>query len=163
MAVGGTASIFRIDAVGEGEADAETANQTIEFNTGAGNPDARGHLSSVTVELDEDTSSHPNPNRHLTQWQANKLGTIIVTFRGYFDKPTSAGGITRFINWMTNDKTNAALKFGRFGIRVNNMSQLDLTPSGAIGYILKKVTVTDVEEYQSRAEFVAVLYRNGAV
>ncbi len=163
MAVTGTASIFRIDSNGDTESDAEIANETIEFGTGATDPDARSHLSSVTIEYNEDTSIHPNPNRHLSQIQSGKLGTQIVTLRGFFDRPSSAGGITKLINWMENDKANTALPFGRTGLRVDNMSQLDLLPTSTKGYVLKSALVTDVEEMQSRAEFVVVLYRNGAL
>ena len=163
MAVSGTASIFRIDANGETETTAEAANETIEFGTGATDPDAFSHLESVEIEYDEDTSTHPNPNRHLSQIQANKLGTQIVTFKGFFDRPNSSGGITKLNNWMVNDKDATGLKFGRFGIRVDTMSQLNLTPSTTIGYILKSVVIKDIEEYESRAEFTAIFYRNGAI
>jgi len=159
----GTSAIFRIDANGETEATARAADEIIEFNTGAVVPDARSKAASWKIGFVEDLSIHPNPNRHLSQIQAGKLGTQIVTIRGHFLTPKSAGGITKFFNWMTNDKTNAALKFGRFGIRDDNMSQLDLTPSTTIGYILQSFDAEDVTEYQDKAEFIAVLYRNGAV
>lgn len=163
MVQAGNAAIFRIDTNGETEVTAKTANQIIEFNGDAGSPDARSKLRSAKIKFTEDISIHPNPNRHLSQVQAGKLGVQIVTLRGYFTTPKSAGGITRFFNFMTNDKTNSALKFGRFGIRVDNMSQLDLTPSTAIGYILQDFEVEDVEEFQDKAEFTAILYRDGAV
>jgi len=159
----GTASVFRIDANGETETTARTANEIVEFNTGATNPDARSKLASLKIGFIEDISIHPNPNRHLSQIQAGKLGTQIITITGHFTTPKSAGGITKFFNWMVNDKTNAALKFGRFGIRLDNMSQVDLTPSTTIGYILQSFDVTDVEEFQDEAKFVAILYRDGNV
>jgi len=159
----GTASIYRIDANTETEATARTANEIIEFGTGATNPDARSHLASLRIHFTEDLSIHPNPNRHLSQIQAGKLGVQIVTIKGYFDRPASAGGITKLINWMTNDKTNSALKFGRFGIRADNMSQVDQTPSTTIGYILQDFFVEDIEEFQNRANFECILYRDGAV
>ena len=163
MVQAGNSAIFRIDVNGETEATAKTANELIEFNGDAVEPDARSKLRSAMIKFTEDISIHPNPNRHLSQIQAGKLGVQIVTLRGYFKTPKSAGGITKFFNWMVNDKTNTALKFGRFGIRVNNMSQLDLTPSTTIGYILQDFQVDDIEEFQDKAEFTAILYRDGAV
>jgi len=159
----GTGSIFRIDANTETEATARTANEIVEFNTGATNPDARSKLKSARINFIEDISIHPNPNRHLSQIQDGKLGTQIITVTGQFVTPASAGGIAKFFNWMTNDKTNASLPFGRFGVRFDNISQIDLTPSSTIGYILQEFWVEDVEEYQNKADFTAILYRNGAV
>ena len=159
----GTASIFRIDATGDTEADAVTANQIVEFNTGAVNPDSRSHLSSVKLKMIEDVAIHPNPNRHLSRVSDSKLGTIEYTITGYFDRPAAATGITRFFNWMIQDKTNSDLDFGRFGIRVDNMSQVDLTPSGTIGLILVDFEVADIDEFQSHAPFTARLLRSGSV
>jgi len=159
----GTAAIFRIDAVGQTETTATAANEIVEFNTGATNPDGNSKLQSSRIEFIEDISIHPNPNRALSQIQDGKLGTQIVTLKGFFKIPRSAGGIAKFLNWMVNDKTNTALKFGRFGIRVDNISQLDLTPSAAIGYILQSFWVEDIEDFQSLARFEAVLYRDGTV
>ncbi len=159
----GTSAIYRIDTTGETESDATTANEIIEFGTGATNPDARSILKSVRIQHIEDLSIHPNPNRHLSQIQANKLGTIEYIIRGEFKRPDSAGGVTKLLNWMTNDKTNTSLPFGRFGIRVDNISQLDLTPSATIGLILFNSWIEDVEDFQSNAEFELHLYRNGSV
>jgi len=159
----GTAAIFRIDANGETEATARAADEIVEFNSGALIPDARSRMKSLKIGYVEDISIHPNPNRHLSQIQAGKLGTQIVTIMGYFTTPKSAGGITKFLNWMINDKTNSALKFGRFGIRDDNMSQVDFTPSTTNGYILQSFEVEDVTEFQDKAIFTAILYRDGAV
>lgn len=160
MAVAGTASIFRIDTTGETEITAEVANQTVEFN-GGGNPDSRSYIDSLEVSLIEDVSLHPNPNRHLTQIQDGKLGTKEVIVKGFFKTPDSAGGILKFNNWMIQDKTNASLPYGRFGLRYDNMSQFDLTPSSTVGYILYDFKVKNVEEFQNKAVFEARLYLNG--
>ena len=160
MVQAGTAAVFRIDAVGNTEATAKTANEIVEFN-GGDNPDALGSTDSLEVSLIEDVSLHPNPNRHLTQIQDGKLGVKEIILKGFFKTPDSAGGIAKFNNWMVNNKTNAALPYGRFGLRYDNMSQFDLTPSATVGYILYDFKVRDVEEYQGKAEFVARFYLNG--
>lgn len=159
----GTAAIFRIDANGDTETTATSGNQIIEFNLGATNPDGRSHASSLEWGFVEDLGIHPNPNRHLSRISDSKLGTIGFKITGYFDRPSSAGGIARSINWMSQDKTNASLPHGRFGLRWDNMSQADLTPSSTIGLILYDFKVTDIPEFQSHADFVALLYRSGSV
>jgi len=165
MALDGTFSIFRIDAAGDTEITSQgyATPSVVEFNVGASRPDARSHTSSVNIKYTEDISIHPNPNRHLSQIQAGKLGVQVLTIRGYFETPNSAQGIAKLINWMENDKTNASLPFGRFGIRSSNMTQIALTPSATAGYILVDVDITDVEDIQNVADFTAVLYRNGSV
>ena len=164
MALDGTFSIFRIDTTGDTEITAQgyTTPSVVEFNTGASRPDSRGHISSVKMKMTEDISIHPNPNRHLSQIQAGKLGVQVVTIKGYFETPSSAGGLTRLLNWMATDKDNASLPFGRFGIRSSKVSQFDLTPSATSAYVLQDFEVDDVEDIQNKAEFTAVLYRNGS-
>jgi len=164
MTLDGTFSIFRIDATGDTEVTAQgySTPSVVEFNTGANRPDARSHVSSATIKFTEDISIHPNPNRHLSKIQAGKLGVQLLTIRGYFETPNLAQGIGRIFSWMTTDKTNASLPFGRFGVRSSNMSQIDLTPSAVAAYILHDLEVTDVEDVQNRADFTISMYRNGA-
>ncbi len=161
MATAGTASIFMITTNGDTELTAQLAGNTVEFNGGA-TPDSRGYVDSMEVHLIEDISLHPNPNRHLTQIQDGKLGTKEVIIKGFFKTPDSAGGITKLNNFMLADKTNASLPYGRFGIRYDNMSMFNLTPSASVGYILYDFVVKNVEEYQDKAIFTARLYLNGS-
>lgn len=159
----GSASIFRIDTVGDTESDARTASQIVEFNGTGLTPDDQSFIESLEVHYIEDVSIHPNPNRHLSQIQDGKLGMIELTLRGTMTTPNTALAIQVFNNWMIQDKTNSSLAFGRFGLRYDNMSQLNLTPSGTIGYILYDFIIKDVEEFQDKAVWEARLYRNGSV
>lgn len=157
----GTASIYRIDSNGDTESTARTANEIVEFNGSSLNPDDLSYTTSFKTHYINDVSLHPNPNRHLTQIQDGKLGIIEIEIQGVFSTPDSALGITRFDAWMKNDKTNTSLPFGRFGIRYDNMSQFDLTPTSTTAYILYDFEVIDVDEYQDKASWVARLYKNG--
>jgi hypothetical protein len=163
MAEAGTVAIFRIDANGEFEADAKTANQLIEFNDDAEEPDGNGHVESVDVEYIEDISIHSNPGRHLNHIQANKLGTWIIRVKGFFEDPNNAGGLTLFKTWMTQDKDSSALPYGRFGFRDSNVTNLSVSPTDQFGLILQNVKVIDVPEFENRVDFEFVLYRNGSV
>ena len=159
----GTASIFRITTVGDTEATARTANQIVEFGTGATNPDALSQTLSISIRYLRDVSVHPNPNRELSQLQDGKLGTIEVIITGFVNSPDTAGMFARVDAWMTNAQTNSSLKFGRFGIRWDNMTVLNLTPSGTIGYLITEFFMEDIEEYQNKATFTLKLLRNGSV
>lgn len=63
---------------------------------------------------------------------------------------------------MATDKTNTDLKFGRFGLRLDNMSVLNLTPSGTVGYLLHDVYIEQPDDSPNEATFVAKLYLNGS-
>lgn len=160
----GTASLFRIESTGQTESTARTAGTIIEFNsTSGGSPDDSSKIDSLDIHYIEDISVHPNPNRHLSQIQDGKLGTIEFVIKGHIDNPDSAGLIGKFKTFMENDKTNTSLPFGKFGIRYDNMSQFDLTPTSTQGLILFDFQIKDVEEFQNKAEWIARLYRNGSV
>ena len=155
----GTSAIFRSTAVTDTESGL-ASTEMIEFNAGTA-PDARGNLTNSSVHYIEDISIHGTPKKHLDRIQANKLGVKEITIAGYFTAPSSAGGIGNFNNWMIQDKTNAALPRGRFGIRLDDISQLNLTPSAGTAYILYDVFIQRVEGSPNEASFVAKLYLNG--
>ena len=161
MAEAGTASIFRLSTGTTTEAAAKTANEIIEFNGTSLSPDDNGKIESMTLQYVEDLSIQPNPNRHLSQIQDGKLGTMELTIKGSFINPDTAGGIAEFQSWMIADKTDATFVFGRFGIRYNKMTQIEVLPTATQGYILFDFELIDIEEFQNIAKFVARFYKNG--
>lgn len=156
----GTASIFRIAVTGETEVDAVTANQIIEFNDGT-NPDARSFLETATWQWIEDTSAHPNPNKALNKIQDGLLATREVTLTGWFEDPDNAGGIAKISNWMKDAKTNASLPNGRFGVRIDDLSTLDINPSAATAYLLHDANVEIPRDHPFEANFTLKLYLVG--
>jgi len=161
MAEAGTASIFRLSTGTTTEAAAKTANEIIEFNGTSLAPDDNGKIESMELHYVEDLSIQPNPNRHLSQIQDGKLGTMELTIKGSFTNPDTAGGIAEFQSWMIADKTDTTFVFGRFGIRYNKMTQIEVLPTATQGYILFDFQLIDIEEFQNIAKFVARFYKNG--
>lgn len=156
----GQSALFRLTTAGQTEATVGSTEK-VEFNDGVV-PDANGQLVSSSFEMNEDLSFHPNPNRHLTQIQDGKLGTIHVVLAGYIKAPASSLIAINFYNWMKQDKTNSAFPFGRFGLRVNDFpDQINLTPSATAGYILHYTYWERPEDYAGIATMIAKLYRNG--
>ena len=158
----GKASIYTIATTGQSESNARTANTIVEFGAGATNPDANSHIRKITKHYIEDLSIHPNPNRHLSEIQDGKLGTIEYIIEGWHEDPDSNAGHTRLDAMMIADKSNASLPFGIFGIRYNEMSQHDFNPDSTKGLILFDYIVDKLDE-QGKANFICRLYRNGAV
>jgi len=161
MVEAGTGSIFLVTNTSDTEAIAKTASNIIEFNGTGLSPDDRTNVKTMSIHYIEDLSLHPNPNRHLTQIQAGKLGTVEVIITGTFVNPDLAGAIAELQSWMNGDKTNSAFPFGRFGIRYDKMTQIELLPTATVGYILYDCYIEDVEEFEAKADFILKFYRNG--
>ena len=164
MVEAGTAAIFRTLIVGDTEADAKTAGNIIEFNSGAA-PDSTGRMVATGFRMIRDVSPHPNPKRALTKWQDNLLGTYEITVTGYFTNHDATVGPGKFINWQVAPTQNSALPFGNFGLRLDDFAggALDLTPSATIGYFLVDVDIQDAESPRDEVSFVAKFIRNGSI
>jgi len=155
----GTGAIFRSTLVTDTEVSLGTTEK-VEFNVGAV-PDANSNLVETSGELKEDISIHSTPKKHLARIQANKLGTNMITVTGYFTDPDGSLGFANFINWMTTDKTNANLPRGRFGIRLDDLTNRNLTPSATVAYILHRFFWRRPTDSPEEIQFIAELYQNG--
>lgn len=160
----GSGAIFRIDNAGETEATARVAGEIIEFNGGSV-PDATGRLVETGFHMTRDINFHPNPRRALDQLQDGYLGILEITIAGYFVDHDQTAGPLKFFNWSKEPAMTTALKWGRFGLRLDDFAQgaLDLTPSATTGYVLHDVLVTDVEDPRDQVSFIAKFYRNGTI
>jgi hypothetical protein len=160
----GTGAIFRIDANGETEATANAANQVIEFNGGL-KPDNTGRGTANSFHSTRDINFHPNPRRALDQLQDGLLGVLEVTIEGYFVDHDTTTGPAKFLNWQKEPAMSSALKWGRFGIRLDDFAggALNLTPSTTTGYVLWDVEVIDAESPRDQVSFTAKFYRNGTI
>ena len=160
MVQAGSASIYRIDVGGDTEATAKTANQIIEFN-GGDNPDAKSFLERVNHHWVEDISKHPNPNKALDRLHDSLLGTRSLILEGWFEDPDNAGALVRLSNWMGDPKTNTALEFGRFGVRVDDFSNLDIAPSATVAWMLYDAEVDIPPDHPYECNFTLRLWLNG--
>ncbi len=161
----GSGSIFRIDANGDTEVTARAANQIIEFNGTGLLPDSTGKATGTGFHETRDINFHPNPRRALDQLQDGFLGVLEVTVTGYFKDHDATQGPAKFLNWGKEPAMTAALKWGRFGLRLDDFAggALDLTPSTTTGYVLWDVEVIDAESPRDQVSFIAKLYRNGTI
>ncbi len=164
MAEAGTGAIFRIDSVGDTEDTAKTANEIIEFNGGTA-PDTTGRTTGTSFEMTRSVNVHPNPRRALDQIQDGKLSFLEVIITGYFVDHDDTTGPSQLFDWMNEDASNAALPFGRFGLRLDDSfnEKLALIPTATAGYILYHTHVDDAESPRDQASFTIKLYRNGVI
>ncbi len=157
----GSSAIFRSTNLGDTEASLG-GTEKIEFNAGVV-PDARSRQITSSWHATRDISIHPNPNKSLSSVQDGKLGTLEVIIAGYFINPALSGGANNLFNWMADPATNTDLKRGRFGIRVDDLIQVTLTPSASIGYVMYDVFVQRPENSENELGFIAKFYRTGAI
>jgi hypothetical protein len=160
MAVAGTASLFRIDTTGQTETTAEAAGNTVEFNGGT-TPDAKSFLETARAQWVEDISEHPNPKKALNNLQDGLLKHRELVLTGWFEDPNNASGIAKLGTFMKDAKTNASLPFGRFGVRIDDISVWNQTPSASVGYILYDVDIHIPEDHPYEANFTIKLWMNG--
>lgn len=155
---GGDSAIFRVTNPGDTETSVG-AGDKIQFNGGTV-PDLFGHMVTTSWHALRDISVHPNPNKALNVVQDGRLGTIEVILAGYFTRPVQSGGKINFYDWMSDPATsNPNFRYGRFGIRIDDLSEIDLTPSSSRGYILYDVYVERVPDSPNEVGFIAKLYR----
>ena len=153
----GDSVIYRLDGPGGNEGNAP---EKIEFNLGLV-PDATGRNVNSFWDAKRDVSIHPNPNKNLSIIQDGKLGTIEVTIAGYFVDPPGTGGKGLLFSWSTESADNDDYPFGRFGIRIDDLAEVNLNPDQTRGYILHDVHCERVEDSPDEVMFIAKLYRNG--
>ena len=115
--------------------------------------------------MTRDINFHPNPRRPLDQLQDGLLGILEVTIAGYFVGHDTTLGPGKFFNWGKEAAMNASLKWGRFGIRLDNFGNgvLNLNPIATTGYVLHDIEVIDAESPRDQVGFIAKLYRNGTI
>lgn len=157
----GTAAIFRIDASGDTEVTAAGINQIIEFGTGATNPDAKSFIESAWIHWLEDISTHKNPKKALDKKQDGQLADRELVVTGWFEDPDNAAGIARISTWMKDPKTNASLPNGRFGVRIDDLSTLDINPSVTVAYLLHDAIIEIPPDHPFEANFTLKFWLNG--
>ncbi len=158
----GNSAIYRLDSNGQNEGTAP-ANNKIEFNSGS-TPDDKGRVVTTHALWIRDIAMHPNPKRSLNILQDTLAGTKEVTLAGFFRDPVGASatnsGLDIFDTWMDNKATNTSLKFGRFGLRLDDFPVHNFNPVTGGGYILHYLYAERPEDSPDEVGFVAKLYFN---
>jgi hypothetical protein len=160
----GNGSIYRLDSNGQNENWSVANNQIIQFNGGT-LPDTTGRQVETSFKMTRDINFHPNPRRPLDQLQDGLLGILDVTIAGYFVDHEATDGPAKFFEWGKDPAMNASLKWGRFGLRLDDFAGgvLDLNPVTVTGYVLYDIEVIDAESPRDQVGFIAKLYRNGTI
>ncbi len=156
----GSNVIFRVTGAGDNETN---VSDKIEFNTG-GVPDANAKMTYSSWQMIRDVSPHPNPNTALTEMQDGLLGTFEITVAGYFLQPLTEVSGALLQTWQAQPGTiDTHFDKGRWGLRMDDMQELNLSPSATIGYLLYDVYVERPDDAVNEKRFILKFYRNGAI
>ena len=105
---------------------------------------------------------HANPKKALDRLQDGLLATKEVILTGWFEDPDNAGGPVELSNWMKDAKTTTTLSFGRFGIRVDDFTNIvNQTPSSSVGYLLYDAQCFIPPDHPFECNFTLKFWLNG--
>lgn len=78
------------------------------------------------------------------------------------DPPPNSKDLTDLVTWLQEDKTvQATFPKGRFGLRMDDMPQFNVTPALTYGYVLAQTRVIRDGEYKEKSGVVITLRFSG--
>jgi len=163
MASAAQSVIWRATSSGTEPSTQNGTEDIIEFNNGAV-VNNNGVLINTKFSMTSAVAVNEMPSS-IDKLQDTGVNGIIVYLSGSIEDPKTGGldPAHKFKTWMLEDKTNASFPKGRFGLRLNDFSALNLTPAAARGYIISDVEFTRNGETKGKLEFIATLRFNGSI
>jgi hypothetical protein len=160
MAINGQSCIWR-------DTTETLSTDKIEFNGGAV-VNEQGNIIQTKFIISSSVAVNELPGA-VDKLQDTGVQGITIYVTGSIQDPQVDGLDTaqKFKQWMLEDKTSTALPKGRFGLRLNDFTALNLTPSNASnnerGYILSNVEFIRDGDTKGKLQFVATLRFNGSI
>ena len=160
MAINGQSCIWR-------DTTETLSTDKIEFNGGAV-VNEQGNIIQTKFTISSSVAVNELPGA-VDKLQDTGVQGITIFVTGSIQDPQVDGLDTaqKFKQWMLEDKTTTALPKGRFGLRLNDFTALNLTPSNANnnerGYILSNVEFIRDGDTKGKLQFVATLRFNGSI
>ena len=160
MAINGQSCIWR-------DTTETLSTDKIEFNGGAV-VNEQGNIIQTKFTISSSVAVNELPGA-VDKLQDTGVQGITIFVTGSIQDPQVDGLDTaqKFKQWMLEDKTTTALPKGRFGLRLNDFTALNLTPSNASnnerGYILSNVEFIRDGDTKGKLQFVATLRFNGSI
>jgi len=136
----------------------------IEFNSGS-TPNDSGNIMNTVVDIPTGIAANERPGQ-IDKLQDTGVSGVTVTVTGTIDDPEGDGStIThRFKQWGLQAKTVAStFPKGRFGLRLDDMAEFDMTPNTVKGYMLQNISFTRDGITKGKIAFTAILRFNGDV
>jgi len=109
------------------------------------------------------TPENPRVAGQINEVQDMGLQGIDVQITGQLRQTSSTSGdLANLVTWLQEDKTvQSDFPKGRFGLRMNDMPQFNITPTLTFGYVLAQTRIIREGEYKEKAGVVLTLRFSG--
>ena len=148
--------------VGFPEESSALALNKIEFNS-APVVTTGSFVFNTEVNYRNSTPENPRVAGQINEVQDMGLQGIDVQITGQIRQTSSiTDDLAHLVTWLQEDKTiQSDFPKGRFGLRMDDMPQFNITPSQTFGYVLAQARIIRDGEYKQKAGIVLTLRFSG--
>jgi len=109
------------------------------------------------------TPENPRVAGQINEVQDMGLQGIDIQITGQIRQTSSVSDdLANLVTWLQEDKTvQATFPKGRFGLRMDDMPQFDVTPALTYGYVLAQARIIRDGEYKEKAGLILTLRFSG--
>jgi len=109
------------------------------------------------------TPENPRVAGQINEVQDMGLQGIDIQLTGQIRETSSVSAdLANLVTWLQEDKTvQATFPKGRFGLRMDDMPQFDVTPALTYGYVLAQARIIRDGEYKEKAGLILTLRFSG--
>ena len=121
------------------------------------------YLFNTEVNYRNATPENPRVGGQINEVQDMGLQGIDVQITGQIRQSSSTTlDLTHLTTWLKEDKTiQVGFPKGRFGLRMDDMPQFNVTPTTTYGYVLAQARIIRDGEYKEKAGVVITLRFSG--
>lgn len=166
----GNACIYRCTNPGDKESNVGINPLTgqpdkIEFNTiTVGVPDTNTHLRDSSWEAEIALQDNPKPkNVNPNDIQDMGLSKFGVEVIGYVENAKTALATKTLLSWLMTFRSNSNFPFGRFGLRTDDFTFYNTTPTPTSGYLIGYIKNFRPGGYQPKADIILRLRFTGDI
>jgi len=151
----GTGAIWRDDNL---EADAKTASEIIEFDTGA-TPDALTKSSQSTLTILSGLAFLKKPKGQMNKIQDTFVKGVQWRLVGYVINPKTSGAQNKTKIWGLEAKTVVTtFPLGRFGLRLDDFPDFNVNQNANRGIMMGDIKWTILADSKFKAMFEMDLF-----
>ena len=161
------ASIWQVQAsASDGQESTAGSANTITFNSTTKQPSEGSFISDIAVEFRRavpENEAVATDNNELQDMGIDGLDIVLTGIIGDADNDTSSNPINKLSNWIQGGNTATGYTKGRFGLKLNNAPQWNVTPTSTFGYHIKDVKLQYMGERKDLAKFTIRLALGGDI
>ena len=120
-------------------------------------------MFNTEVNYRNATPENPRVAGQINEVQDMGLQGIDIQLTGQIRETSSVSAdLANLVTWLQEDKTvQATFPKGRFGLRMDDMPQFDVTPALTYGYVLAQARIIRDGEYKEKAGLILTLRFSG--